>query len=370
MRDIACQYPWALALLPVMAVMGWLRRRHVCRRGYAAVGFVGNTFSPGVVKRYGGMVSESLCLILLILAIMNIQYDRVWEEQYLESKWIMIVQDLSGSMNRPGSRERHLTLGDITLAGARSFIEMRQPDDLIGVAAFSNYAKLISPPTFDKSILKQRLDLLSRKGDSIVFRELTAGGATNASYAAWLALSTFFMMLPEEHQLSFAQLKDLRHGLLGKILNQVEIPRELKQIEFGRGMAIIMFTDGRIETSQDDADVRQGLPNFVNVVKLIRKLGVNFYLIVAGAEVAPELETAISEPSGDSGCGRIFYMPGAIDTRMLKGVYAEINKMEPNRILVKMTHTKKSTRWTLSAGALFFLAANCFFKYFPGFGSI
>ncbi|UCD87389.1 MAG: hypothetical protein JSV01_06435, partial [Desulfobacterales bacterium] len=258
-----------------------------------------------------------------ILAVANIQYSSIWHKTYLESKWIMIVQDLSGSMNRPGG-EAGLTLGDVALGGARAFVDMRHKDDLIGLIGFSSYAKMICPPTFDKDILKAKLDLLSRESDSIVFRELTVGGATNASYAAWLALCTFFMLLPEESQLSFEQLRDFRFSLVGKTLKRVEVPEKLKRIQFGHGMAVVLFTDGRIEANKGDEDARKGLPNFVNVIELIKALGVKIYLIVVGGEVNPEVEAAIQSTNKESRVGRIFYMPRTFSVEKIKEVYGNI----------------------------------------------
>jgi hypothetical protein len=301
-----------------------------------------------------------------ILAVANIQYSSIWHKTYLESKWIMIVQDLSGSMNRPGG-EAGLTLGDVALGGARAFVDMRHKDDLIGLIGFSSYAKMICPPTFDKDILKAKLDLLSRESDSIVFRELTVGGATNASYAAWLALCTFFMLLPEESQLSFEQLRDFRFSLVGKTLKRVEVPEKLKRIQFGHGMAIVLFTDGRIEANKGDEDARKGLPNFVNVIELIKALGVKIYLIVVGGEVNPEVEAAVQSTKKESRVGRIFYMPRTFSVEKIKEVYGNIHDMEKNRLLVKISKKKKEMRWAFGCIAMGFLIAFCFLRLTPWF---
>ncbi len=367
MNEPFFQYPWALALLLLIPCYLYWKRRHRAATSFSAVALICPEAALSCFKHYAPDFFESMFLGLVVLAIANFQYSSVWRETYRESKWIMIVQDLSGSMNRASTMGNNMTIGDVTLEGARAFIDMREKDDLIGIAAFSSYAKLISPPTFDKTILKEKLNLLNRKQDSIVFREMTVGGATNASYAAWLALNAFFMLLPEENQLSFAELKDLRFSLLGKTMRRIRMPKKLEAADFGHGMAIVMFTDGRIESNKSEDDVRKGLPNFVNVVKLIKHLGVNFYFIVAGGEVNGELKDAIELPLEDKAAGRIFYAPKAFDIDKIKAVYRKIHEMEKNRLLVKLSQHKKETRQIFAITSFLFLIGGCFFHVAPGF---
>ncbi|MFH0812269.1 MAG: VWA domain-containing protein [Pseudomonadota bacterium] len=365
MTDVKLQYPWAFVLLLLIPAVVYLKRKYARKTGFSAVSFVPPHLEPNVFKKYGTEVLGILFLVCSILALANIQYSSVWQKTYLESKWITIVQDLSGSMNRSSGEGELGTLGDVALEGTRSFINMRQKDDLIGVIAFSSYARLIAPPTFDKDILEAKLGLLSRGSDSIVFRELTVGGATNASYAAWLALSVFFMLLPEEHQLSFKELDDFRYSLLGKTLRKIEIPEKLKRVKFGHGMAIVLFTDGRIEANKSEEDVRKGLPNFVNVVQLIKKLGVKLYLIVVGEEVNEEVRKAVENQEDGTSVGKIFYMPDTFKVEKIKEVYRDINEMEKNRLLVKLTKKKKETRSLFTGIAMGFLMLYCFLRHTP-----
>ena len=356
------QYPYALLLLFLIPAIIHLKRRYRSKTGFSGVSFLSRELEPGFVKKYGTTFSGIMFMIFSVLALANIRYSVFFEKTYLESKWIMIVQDLSGSMNRPGDESGELTLGDISLEGVKAFIDMRHKDDLIGLIAFSSYAKLISPPTFDKAILRQKLNLLNRKSDAIIFRELTAGGATNASYAAWLALCAFFMLLPQEDQLSFEELRDFRHSLLGETVRNIAIPDKLKKIKFGHGMAIVLFTDGRIEAGRGEQDVRKGLPNFVNVVKLIQKLGIRFYLIVVSGGVSPGVRDAIESQGADHSPGRIFYMPRKFHPERIKAVYKSIHEMEKNRLLSKIFEKKRETRRMFGCIAMAFLMLHCFLR--------
>ncbi len=363
------EYP--LALLLFLCIPGVFAAKQKClpRTGFSCVSFIGKNLEPGFFKKYSPDISAILFMACVIMALVNVRYSVFEEKVQLESRWIMLIQDLSGSMNRPGSRQGS-TLGDITLEGVRAFIDMRDTDDLIGLIAFSGHAKLISPPTFDKKILIRKLDLLQRESDSAIFRELSAGGATNASYGAWLGLCTFFMLLPEENQPSYDELRNFRHSLLGKTLKTIAIPEKLKQVNFGHGMVIVMFTDGRIEANTTDKDIQKGLPNFVNIVKLLRKLGIRFYLIVTGKTINPDVKAAIETVRNNRSGGRIFYMPRRFDPETINAAFKTIHEMEKNKLLVKVFQKKKETRQIFASASMFFLLLYCIMNISPYFRRI
>jgi hypothetical protein len=365
MKIIQFEYPWALLLTLLVPVLLYLKRRYIHAVSFSQVSFLEKNLIPSFIKRSWDDMWIVFFLLSSVLAIANIQYSSFWQKTYLESKWIMIVQDLSGSMNRPGGEQGESTLGDIALQGASAFIDMRQKDDLVGIIGYSSFAQLISPPTFDRDILKKKLALLSRRSDSIIFRELTVGGATNASYAAWLALCTFFMLLPEESQPTFGEMNELRSSLLGETVRKIEVPQKLEKIDFGHGMAIILFTDGRIEANKSDEDMKRGLPNFVNVIRLIKKLGVKLYLIAVDPDVTSEVKTAFEDTAGNEGSARIFYMPRTFSMKKIKEVYDKINQMEKNRFMVKVFKRKKDTRLLFTFLGVGILISYCFLKVTP-----
>ncbi|MRR06418.1 MAG: hypothetical protein EG828_05655 [Deltaproteobacteria bacterium] len=367
---MSIQYPWALLLVTMIPAVLIARRKYAVRTGFSWVSVLGRNLQPGPIKAYGADLLAGAAMLLIVLAIANVQYSSYWQKTYLESRWIMLVQDLSGSMGRPGDETGSVTLGDVALQGAHAFIDMRNKDDLIGIIAFSNLAQLIAPPSFDKEILREKLELLSRKADSTVFRELTGGGETNASYAAWLAVCVFFMLLPEESQPSYEQINDLRYTLMGRSVTALDIPDTLNTIHFGQGMSIVLFTDGRIEANKSSEDVEKGLLNFVNVVELVKKLGIKLYLIVVGGDVTSEVRQALEGAAGESSTGHIFYMPRTFDRNKITEVYNKINDMEKNRLLVKLEKRKKDTRGPLALAAVGFVAAFCFLQILPSMRKI
>lgn len=369
MHSLTLEYPLALLLLLGIPVMFRVKRKAARATGFAGGAFWDQRLAPGVIKRHGLDALGALFLSAATLAIVNIRYASVWEETTLESKWMMIVQDLSGSMGRPGGGGQ-LTLSDLALAGARTLIDLRQEDDLIGLIAFSSYAKLVAPPTFDRNILKQKLKLFSKEANSVLFRELSVGGATNASHATWLALNVFLMLLPEAAQLSVAEIENFRSALVGKTAPHITIPEKLQRIRFGHGMAIVLFTDGRIEANQSDEDVRKGLPNFVNVAQLLRNLGVKLYLIVVDSEVNEDVRAVFEGADRANTAGRIFYMPRNLDLAKIREVYNTINLLEKNRLLVTLRQQPKDTRGLFAWIGFVFLGTYCFLGTTPWFRRI
>ncbi|MCX8012095.1 MAG: hypothetical protein N3A64_02950, partial [Desulfobacterota bacterium] len=199
---------------------------------------------------------------------------------------------------------------------------------------------------------------------------LTVGGATNASYTTWLALCVFFMLLPEEHQPLPEEIAALRDSLMGETVREIAIPEKLKDINFGQGMAIVLFTDGRIEVSGGETGGGRGLLNFINVVKLSKALGIKLYFIVLGEEVNREIRFALNNEEGRSSAGEIFYMPYIFDREKIIAVYQKINDLEKNRLLEKISKQKKGTRKLLSLLALGALIAYWLIQVSPRFRKV
>lgn len=359
------QYPWLVPLAFLLPLAVLFRRRRPVR--FSAVDILGDAVSPSPFRRWIPDLLAMLFLFLAPLAAANFRYSAEARETVREARWIMIAQDLSGSMNRPAG-PGGATLGDLALDGARSFIQRRDPDDLIGLVAFSSHARLVAPPTRDRSVLADRLTLLDRRSDAALFRELTAGGATNVAHAAWLALSGFFMMLPPDRRPAPDALESLRAALSGRTGERTAVPSELSTAAFSRGMALVIFTDGRIE-----AERRDGGPNFANVARWVRELGVGLYLIVVGETVDPAVRAALSAPvsqpatEGEAGPpGRVFFMPGRFDPDRIRAVYGEIDRLEKNRLRVSIRRVPRETRDPLAMAALAALMGYGLCRALPG----
>jgi hypothetical protein len=351
MEATGFEYPWLVPLALILPLAVFFCRRRVA--DFSAVEIIGDAISPSRFRRWAPDLLAALFLFLAPLAAANFRYSAELRETVREARWIIIVQDLSGSMNRPAGPSGE-TLGDLALEGARAFIQRRDPADLIGLVAFSSHARLVAPPTLDRSVLADRLALLDRRSDSAVFRELTAGGATNVAHAAWLALSGFLMMLPPERRPAPETLESLRAAFSGRTGDRIAAPSELDAEVFSQGMALVIFTDGRIE-----AGSRYGGPNFANVARWLREMGVGLYLIVVGETVDPAVRAAVGgaisgtdgEASGTNPPGRIFFMPGRFDAERIRTVYAEIDRLEKNRLRISIHRVPRETREPVAVAA-------------------
>lgn len=366
MEGTGFEYPWLVPLALILPLVALLRRRRAA--GFSVVEIIGDAISPSRFRRWTPDLLAALFLFLAPLAAANFRYSAELRETVREARWIMIVQDLSGSMNRPAGPGGE-TLGDLALEGARTFIQRRDPSDLIGLVAFSSHARLVAPPTLDRSVLADRLALLDRRSDSAVFRELTAGGATNVAHAAWVGLSGFLMMMPPDRRPTPDALESLRAAFSGGTGDRIAASVELDAEVFSQGMALVIFTDGRIE-----AGSRDGGPNFANVARWLREMGVGLYLIVVGETIDPAVRTAVAgaipgaEASGTTPPGRIFFMPGRFDAERIRTVYAEIDRLEKNRLRVSIRRVPRETRGPLAVAAGLALLGYGICWMVPGWG--
>jgi Ca-activated chloride channel family protein len=370
MPDLELQYPWALLLVGLIPAILLARRWTRAKLPFPAIGPHLEGLGPGFWKRHYETTLFSAVFLCLCLALANPGYARRTVEEFIESKWIILTLDLSGSMMRPVSRYSRVTVGDVALNGLESFIEMRREGDYIGMVAFSSFAKLLAPLTFDKELLKRKLELVRSENQSRIFRELGAGGGTNASEAVWLALSVFFSMLPEENRLNVDEIADLRAFLLGEPGTLLDIPAKLRNTGLGTGMAVILFTDGRIEPRLR-AHIRRGrLPNLVNLITLMKALDIRFYIIAVGGQVDEAVEQAMAPSPDGQEIGRIFSLSRGFDPQRIQDVYREIDKLEANRNLVRITEQPRWTRTWFAAAGLLLMLAHLGLRTLPGYRKI
>ena len=359
------EFPAVLLLLFLLPFLLLLKRQKRQRLPYADVGGWITPRKRGFWKKYYDDSIYCLVFISVILSLANFGYSEQLTESFFESKWLFLALDVSGSMKRATSMSSDKTLGDIALEGVQTFIDMRAKEDYIGIVGFSSYAKLVAPLTFDRNLLQKKLALLHGDQQSSLYRELSAGGGTNVSEAVWLALSAFFSMLPEENRLSTYEIAGLRTFVLGPPGTTPDIPVRLRGSNLGRGMAVILFTDGRIEPALRASGGGEG-PNLVNIIELMKTIGVKLYIISVGGDV----DTAVADIMAREGVaklGKIFVTAKDIDRDTILEVYREIDRLEKNRNLARLTTVKKSTRYHFAALAFLFMSSHFLLRSVPGF---
>lgn len=356
------EYPAFLLLLLLLPFLLALKRKNRQRLPYAGLeGWVAPR-QQGFWKKYYDSLLYSLVFISVIFSLANFGYAEQLTESFFESKWLFLALDISGSMKRTTSMYSDKTLGDIALEGVETFIDMRGKEDYIGIVGFSSYAKLVAPLTFDRELLQKKLALLRGDQQSSLYRELSAGGGTNVSEAVWLALAACFSMLPDENRLNPYEIAGLRTFVLGPPGTAPDIPARLRGSNLGRGMAVILFTDGRIEPALR-ASGGEG-PNLVNIIELMKSLGVKLYIISVGGNVDTAVADTIAR-EGAAKLGKIFVTTRDIDRDTLLEVYREIDRLEKNRNLARLTTVKKSTRAHFAALALLLMSGHFLLRSAP-----
>ncbi|MCD6292816.1 MAG: VWA domain-containing protein [Deltaproteobacteria bacterium] len=352
------EYPYALFLFLPLLWFGW-RWGKIPTVNFASALIFADDLRPDWWQVNLLRLLAYAVLVCLIMACANYRYAETREQSYRESRWLMLVQDLSGSMHRPSGVAAGETFADVALDGLSSFVKRRPAEDMIGLVAFSSFARLLAPLTFDRPIIYDKIKQLDRRDGSRLTRQLAVGGATNASYAVWLAMSAFFMMLPQESRPSFAELKELRYLLSGKNRAKVAVPAKLQGFGLERGVAIILFTDGRIKVSRNGLDQERGLPDFVSLVRFLERVGIRLYIIAVDGNVGAEVVEVLKDAPG-----RLFLMPGRFSRAAMHKIYSEINGLEKNRQLSVYKTVPRSTR------SGFALAGLCFFVLYSVIGII
>jgi hypothetical protein len=95
--------------------------------------------------------------------------------------------------------------------------------------------------------------------------------------------------------------------------------------------------------------VRSGaLPNLVNIITLMKAVGVRFYIISVGGEVDEAVERAMQPTVGEPAVGRIFVTSRGLDREQVEEVYREIDILETNRNLTRITLQPRWTRQMLA----------------------
>ena len=358
------KHPLVLLLLLLVPFLLSLKRKTRQRLPFAGVGAWVETGRRRSWKKYLDEIFYIPVYLCLVLSLANIGYARETTENFFESKWLFLALDISGSMRRSAGMYSDKTLGDVALEGVETFADMRGREDYIGIVGFSSYARLVAPLTFDRNLLRKKIDLLKADRQSALYRELGAGGGTNVAEAVWLCLSAFFAMLPERNRLTPEEIAGLRTFLLGPPGAIPEIPEKLREANLGRGMAVILFTDGRIEPSLR-AHGRQEGPNLVNIIELMKTIGIKLYIIAVGGDIDAAVAEAMQK-GGAQKVGKIFVTAKDIGRETVREVYGEIDRLEKNRHLTRLTTVRKSTRAPFAALAFALMTAHFLLRSLPG----
>ena len=304
---------WLLALLAVALVL-WIEWR---RRRREAIVFSDTSLLASLpvtpIERLALLPPflRALGLAMLVVALARPQLGRTEEHRRTEGIAIQVALDTSGSMRAmdfqiDGERVDRMEVVKRTFAEFVSGDGRKlpgRPDDLIGLVAFGGYANSMVPLTLDHDAL------LAVAGTVEVPREIHAGRRIVNEEELQTAIG-------DALALSVERIKDAP----------------------AKSRVIILLTDGANTA---------GIIDPMEAAQLARTLGIRVYTIGVGSNgMAPfPVEDAtgstylVSRPTtlDEELLGEIAAATGGLyrnarDTEALKGVYAEIDKLERTRL--------------------------------------
>jgi Ca-activated chloride channel family protein len=154
--------PWSLLLLLILPVWLWWERRSAQSGGlkFSSVKTARSLFSAWAAFGPSALLGlRGLTLVLFIMALARPQVGRSESKMKTEGIDIVLVIDISGSMQamdyeKAGQRESRI---DAVKDVVREFIRSR-PNDRIGMVVFGTHAYVASPLTLDHDWLEHNLD--------------------------------------------------------------------------------------------------------------------------------------------------------------------------------------------------------------------
>jgi Ca-activated chloride channel family protein len=326
------EQPWLLLLLVLPVAVALLR----LRRGGGA--WPGTTLAAALPASRGPLAWHLLmaaALACLVVAAARPQHGRTVVERSQSGRDLMLVIDLSGSMQvddlaHEGKRSDRLAA---VVRAAAAFVA-RRPDDRIGLTFFSTRAVTACPPTFDHQTVLQFLERMERQQRAVWDRgdeRGTLGGQTNLGLGVAMA---------------------------ARALRDRGAP----------GRAVVLITDG--------ADSRD-IPGWVDPLQAARSAlaaGVRVHGIGVGDPEGTmsrrgafgqiQLARVPRQLLPDMGRLRAVAVAGggesfaAADAEGLEQVFTEIDRLEPSRAVVtESDDVTDRWRWPLAAGVALLLLA-------------
>ncbi len=256
---------WALLLLLIIPVMGWLmlRRKRTAAVTFSSLNAIQNCpFSLRVRLRPVLVAARLICIALLIIAFARPRKGTVLSEISTEGVAIEIVVDHSGSMGQEmdyqGEKLNRLetlkkVLADFIIGGKGGLAG--RGGDLLGFITFARYPDTVCPLVMSHNVLLEFL-----KNTDIVRLRNEDGTAIGDA----LALSAARLQKAEEE----IQLRNRK-------LNKAGIASANEKADFKiKSKAIILLTDGQNNAGQYSP---------MQAAELAKKWGIKIYTVGIGS---------------------------------------------------------------------------------------
>ncbi|MBM3199967.1 VWA domain-containing protein [Candidatus Woesearchaeota archaeon] len=366
------QRPEAFLLLLLLLPLLLLRKKKKNQLGFPNLkGLTSKIPQASWMKRNLLKILEALTITLFVIALANPLQTVEKSREVKETRLIVIVEDLSGSMYNsvdyynPSLGSRHILALDSAhkFAGLR-FDNTKEPSsDYLALIAFADYSKLICPFTNDMEIIHRRIEFLKVNDGQV-------GGGTEISEAVWLTINLFINYLPKEERPTVGEIMSMKEALIGNDEGDIWLPKSLKGKDFGKGKIAIILSDGEFYISSA-YDIRGKTPNAIRAIRLMRMLGIKSYFILMNPQVDPRLEKAITSAKNEKElrtAGQILALKP--DMSNIDRVYDKINELEKTQLILEDFRQKKGTSWAFTLLGFVSLVVYAFLSYSKPFRRI
>ena len=362
------QYPIAFLLLPLFSFLLWLKSGKK-----ESVGFPNLTTLQERIpqaswyKRHLVPLLGVITISIFVVALVNPNYSIEKVREVKETRLMIKVQDLSGSMEpyrSPGPDRKIICKADVALEGAKRFIDLR-PHDYIALIAFASYAKLVTPGFItDHKLIQKKLNDI-RPGTECN-KHMYLGDSTDAAEAFWLSLSLFLNSLPSNERPSLGEIMDMRVSLMSSEEGgDFYIPPSLRGKDFGKGRIVIFYTDGQFDYYSYAYTERL---NVLKLIRLMRHFGIKIYLLLADTKLKDvdhrliNTITLARDKEELKTAGKVFTLQGD-DLSSVNTVYDQINELEKTKLVVENYNEIRGTMQILTLIGIVFLLGYIFLKY-------
>lgn len=169
MRAVSFTWPWLLLLLlvvPLTALLAWWLDR---RRAPYAVAYTNVALLASVAATRRRRLVTLLPLVLFLLAVTSaaaaVARPRATVRQTSDRATVVLLVDVSGSMRADDIRPTRL----LAAAHAMSVFAERLPKQVkVGLVQFSSNPNVLVPPTTDRALLQEGIDLLVPEGGTAI----------------------------------------------------------------------------------------------------------------------------------------------------------------------------------------------------------
>ncbi len=327
---------WLLLTVPALigAYILLLRRKKKVALKYSSLSLI----HPALDQRHRFLahIPPLLFLLALVASVIAIARPAAFVTLPTQQQTIILAIDVSLSMGARDVDPDRMTAAQIA---AKTFVEERPRNTLVGIVAFGGSAQLVQVPTLDREALVAAIERFQLQ------RATATGSALYVALAALLPDAGIDMEpLIFNREISRSPEGGMRLGASLGATRQ-DSPKAVAAGSYTSG-AVILMSDGQRTTGPDPIDAANLAARYGVRVFTVGFGSAEGTLVNAGGWlVHVRLDEETLKSVADITRGRYFHAGTAED---LRKVYQDLNA----RLVSERQNTEITSLWTAAAGAL------------------